>query len=454
MDDFSKFGNNFQTLLIGALVQDQTFFEQIYEILKAPFFNSEPHQYVIEEVLGYFEKYRNVISFQNLEIIINQLNDETLKKEAYQILVRARSSSIGDFAYIKDQAIEFCRNQAMKSAILESVTLLEKNKYEEINMVVEKALQAGDTLDLGHDYFKDVEIRTDINDRKTSTTGWPKIDEIMDGGHAAGELGVIIAPTGGGKSFVLMNLGYGALKAGLNVVHYTLELSENAVGLRYDARITGIPIREIKTYSDIVAKKLSEFKGGKLIIKEYPIKSASVNTIRFHLNRLQATGFKPDLIIVDYADIMKSRKHYEIKRYELESIYEDLRAMAQELQLPIWTASQTNRTAIDEEIITLSSIAEAYAKAAVSDFIFSLSRKLSDKISNTGRFYIAKNRNGMDGIIVPLKIDTTIGLIESEEGAEATQVKHSSQMQAVVQQTSEVSGQLLKDRLTSIRKGN
>ena len=151
---------------------------------------------------------------------------------------------------------------------------------------------------------------------------------------------------------------------------------------------------------------------------------------------------------------MKSRKNYEIKRYELESIYEDLRALAQEMKLPIWTASQTNRSAIDEEIITLGSIAEAYSKAAVSDFIFSLSRKLADKINNTGRFYIAKNRNGIDGVIIPLKVNTSIGLIEIEETGEVSQIKHPSQMSAVVRQDDTLPGQLLKDRLTSIKQGN
>ena len=453
-DDFSKFGNNFQTLLTGAMLRDKAFFEQIYEILQIPFFSSEPHQHIIGEITNYFNKYLTIPTFENLEIIINQTPEETLKQEAYQVLVSARSSTINDLAYIKDQAIEFCRNQAMKSAILESVSLLERNKYEEITTVVEKALQAGDRPDLGHDYFKDVESRTDIKKRTGVTTGWPKIDELLDGGHGHGELGVIIAPTGGGKSFVLMNLGYGALVNGKNVVHYTFELGEETIGLRYDSRITGFPINEIKKYSDVVAKKLSAFEGGKLIIKEYPIKSASVNTIRFHLNRLRATGFHPDLIIVDYADIMKSRKNYEIKRYELESIYEDLRALAQEMKLPIWTASQTNRSAIDEEIITLGSIAEAYSKAAVSDFIFSLSRKLADKINNTGRFYIAKNRNGMDGVIIPLKVNTSIGLIEIEETSEMSQVKHPAQMSAIARQDDDLSGQILKDRLTSIKQGN
>ena len=175
-DDFSKFGNQFQTLLTGAMLRDKTFFEQIYEILQISFFSSEPHQHIIGEITNYFNKYLTIPTFENLEIIINQTPEETLKQEAYQVLVSARSSTINDLAYIKDQAIEFCRNQAMKSAILESVSLLERNKYEEITTVVEKALQAGDRPDLGHDYFKDVESRTDIKKRTGVTTGWPKID--------------------------------------------------------------------------------------------------------------------------------------------------------------------------------------------------------------------------------------------------------------------------------------
>ena len=451
-DTFEKFGANFQTLLLSALLNDKGFFEQIYEIMQPQYFSSQPHQYLTEKILNYFNEYNCVPSMENVDIIVNQIGEPTLKTECYETLIRVRQSQVTDLEYVKDNTVEFCKQQSMKTAILESVELLEQNKYTDIQALIEKALNSGEKHDLGHEFFDDFEKRTAITNRDPVTTGWAKMDDLMDGGHGNGELGVVIAPTGGGKSFVLVNLGYGALKAGKNVLHYTLELSEEAVGLRYDSRITDVPIRDIKNYPDIVQKKLSTFKSGRLIIKEYPIKSASVNTIKFHLNRLAATGFHPDLIIVDYADIMKSRRHYEVKRYELESIYEDLRALAQEVNVPVWTASQTNRSAIDEEIITLSSIAEAYAKAQVSDFIVSLSRKMVDKLNNTGRFYVAKNRNGMDGVIVPLVVNTTNGKIGMQDSQEDISQAKPHEIQEVQTQSDSSTQQNIKKRLAEIKE--
>ena len=361
-DNFEKFGSHFQTLLISALINDKAFFEQVYEILKADYFSSEPHKRLMEQINSYFEQYSFSPTFEHLEIFANQLEDETLKKAIYEIVISSRQSVLSDLEYIKDQTLEFCKNQAMKTAILQSVSLLEKNQYGDIHSIIEKAIQSGEKQELGHCYYKDFHKRSVFQQRAVIPTGFSKLDELMDGGHGQGELGVVIAPTGGGKSFVLVNFGYGALQAGKNVLHYTLELSEEAVGLRYDARITGVPIRDIKSYPQMVEKKLKAFNSGRLIIKEYSIKSASVNTFKFHINRLKASGFIPDVIILDYADIMKPKRHYEVKRYELEAIYEDLRALSQELDIPIWTASQSNRQSIDDEVITLGAIAEAYAK--------------------------------------------------------------------------------------------
>jgi len=149
---------------------------------------------------------------------------------------------------------------------------------------------------------------------------------------------------------------------------------------------------------------------------------------------------------------MKSRRRYEVKRYELESIYEDLRALAQELHVPIWTASQTNRAAIDEEIITLSSIAEAYAKAQVSDFIISLSRKMADKLNNTGRFYLAKNRNGVDGIVIPLYVNTVTGTIKLQGDTDDNQARSPYGAHNAVEDE-QASNEQLKERLKAIKEG-
>ena len=214
-----------------------------------------------------------------------------------------------------------------------------------------------------------------------------------------------------GKSMVLVHLGAQALKAGLNVVHYTLELSDTVVATRYDACLTGIPLDALMSEKESVLDSVKNLKGN-LIIKEYPTKSASTTTIKNHLKRVVAMGKKVDLIIVDYGDLLNPTVRYKEKRTELETIYEELRALAFEFVCPIWTASQTNRSGLNAEVVTMESISEAFNKCFVADFIFSVSRTIEDKKTNSGRIFIAKNRNGPDGIVMPIMMDTAVVKIE------------------------------------------
>ena len=155
------------------------------------------------------------------------------------------------------------------------------------------------------------------------------------------------------------------------------------------------------------ARKTVKNLEGQLIIKEYPTKSASPNVISNHLERLLQRDIKPDLIIVDYADLLRPNVVRKEKRHELETIYEDLRAIAQVAQCPCYTASQTNRSGLNAEIITMEAISEAFNKCFVADFIFSVSRTIQDKSTNGGRVFIAKNRNGPDGLIFPIFMDAS-----------------------------------------------
>ena len=195
---------------------------------------------------------------------------------------------------------------------------------------------------------------------------------------------------------VLVHLGTQALREKKTVVHYTLELQDTVIACRYDSCLTGYPISDLSSFKDDIYEQVKDMDG-KLIIKEYPTKSASTNTIRSHLERLAKRGIHPGMIIVDYADLLKPVTVRKEKRTELESIYEELRALSTEFQCPVWTASQTNRSGLNVEVITMEQISEAFSKCFVADFIFSISRTIKDKQNNTGKMFVAKNRNGPDG---------------------------------------------------------
>ena len=217
---------------------------------------------------------------------------------------------------------------------------------------------------------------------------------------------MVIAPTGAGKSMALAHLGAQAIKKGKNVVHYTLELSESVTGQRYDSCISAVPLSMLFNRKEDVLEAITDLEGS-LVIKEYPTKTATTNIIRAHMEKLKKRNHKIDMIIVDYADLLRPTTHFKEKRNELESIYENLRAIAQEFNCPVWTASQTNRSGLNAEVVTMESISEAFNKCFVADFICSISRTRKDKNANTGRMFVAKNRNGPDGMVFPLFMDTS-----------------------------------------------
>jgi len=229
------------------------------------------------------------------------------------------------------------------------------------------------------------------------------------------------------NSWVLAKLGTEAMKQGKNVLHVTLELNENYVGLRYDACFTGIDFQNIRNNVDIVKQKISQVPG-KLIIKYFPIKTVSAHTLKVHAERIQMLGTKIDMMIVDYADILRpTHSDKNSNSYsEAGGIYEELRGVAGEMQIPIWTASQSNRAAMDEDIIQANNISDSYRKIMTADFVMSVSRKVNDKASNTARVHIIKNRFGPDGMTFPSRMNAGCGDIQlfaeaSREGIAAVQ---------------------------------
>jgi hypothetical protein len=207
-------------------------------------------------------------------------------------------------------------------------------------------------------------------------------------------------------------MGAEALRRGKNVVHYTFELTETAVGIRYDSNLCGIPSSNVYENKEKVLDFYKNNDLGRLIIKQYPTGAASIVTIRNHLEKLAMKDFIPSLIVIDYADIMRSTRTYDSLRHELKLVYEELRNLAMEMNIPIWTASQANREASKSDIVGLENMSEAYGKAMVADVVISISRKPMEKSTGAGRLFVAKNRAGRDGMMFPIRIDTSMSKID------------------------------------------
>jgi len=400
--NFAKYGKSFQEKLAQLILFDRTFSNQIQEVLDLQFLEFKYLQSFVEIIYDYKKKYKVHPTLDILKTVIGTQFSEgkdpaTKQLAGFVEMMGIDFNKIEEKEYIKEQALNFCRKQRVQETILKVVPLLKSSSFEEIQSLLGAALKLGTDVDQGHDYIEDFEKRYSHNIRKPVPSGWEEIDKITKGGFGRKELHVLIAITGGGKSMALVNIASAALKEGKNVVYYTLELSEEIVGNRFDSCITDIPLDDLhKEKGDILTKIKSV--PGKLVIKEYPSKRATPKTIENHINRLTQNGFKPDVVIVDYADLLRagsSGKDFRPKA--LEEMYEELRAIGQINECVMVTASQTNRTGVNADVVSMDSIADAFAKCFPADFICTISGK--------GKMFIAKNRNGVDGLIFSVDTD-------------------------------------------------
>jgi|688.fasta_scaffold140977_2 replicative DNA helicase len=414
IDKLSYFGYSFQIKVIASLFTDKQFVQRVSDILDPTYFESEPMQWIVKQILKYYFEYKDAPTMEVMKVKLAEIDDVSLKtlvKETLKDGYKHLQST--DLKFIKDETLDFCKNQELKKAILKSVDLLKNSNYDSIKNVIDTALKAGADTNLGHDYAEDIDIRYSESARAVKSTPWDIINDITEGGFGKGELIILAAGPGAGKSMALVNIAVHAAKQGLNVLYYTLELNEAYVSKRIDSLVTGIAQANLKFNLDEV-KELVDKLPGKIIVKYYPTKTASVNTLAAHIEKCIATHFKPDLIIVDYADLLKSSNTNKNARKDemLGELYEELRGMAGTYDVPLFSASQLNRSAAEMDIVGGDKISEAYSKLMVADFVASLSRKMTDKIAGTGRWTIIKNRFGIDGITFPSKLDMSKCKIE------------------------------------------
>lgn len=411
---FQKWGKLFQEKIFQGMAIDKDWAQQMHEVMKPHYFELKYLQYLCEKYFEYFDKYRCFPTMQLLiQMIASDLQDDgtegILRSQIVQYLNRVRQNPHPeDLHHVKDEALDFCKRQAFKEALVEAVDLVEGEQFESVVDLMKNAVSVGMPSSVGHNFFEDTESRFVDIQRITTPTGLNELDEksVLDGGLGRGELGVVVAPTGVGKSHWLVQMASEALKRGKTVVYYTFELSETLTGKRFDANLTNIPQSDLSEHKQEVLDHYKTHEYGNLIIKFYPIGAASVNTIRNHLEKLKFRGFMPSLVCIDYADLMKSSRSFDSLRHELKLIYEELRTLASEADVPIWTASQSNREGARSEIIGLENMGESYGKAQTADFVVGLSRKPEEKDKGSARIFVAKNRAGRDGMQFYCNIDT------------------------------------------------
>lgn len=406
-----KKGKHFEEKIVQALITDHQFAEQMLEVLNVDYFNVGYLKELTQAVFDYYDKYRAFPTFKTLVLVVkDEVDNELLRNQVIQYLIKIKKDPLnGDSEYIKEESLDFCKKRSLALAMEESLGHIESKNFEQIVPVIQKALLAGSERDVGHVFAEEGSFKERMTSvfRNPIPTPWPEINDLTQGGFAPGELWCGAGPTGAGKSHWLVDIGKHAAEIGYNVVHYTFELSDLIVGKRYDARFSGVSINNLNAEEQRVWDSLQDVKGS-IIIKYYPCKAASALTLKSHIHKLTMKDQKPDLVLVDYGDLMRSGKNHDHKRFEEEAIYEELRNMAGELQLPVVTVTQTNRSSLDEEVITLKHVAECFQKAMLSDVFVTIMRRKQNTVETPGNFYLAKNRLGPDGIKLNTMANTSI----------------------------------------------
>ena len=414
LSKLSQYGPTFQVKVMGALLTDRDFLITISESLSDEFFENTSHQWIIKEILKYFNKYHTVPSMDAIKVEVQKIDNDVLKIAIKEQLAQAyRESEQTDIQYIKDEFLGFCKNQQMKKAIVTSADLLSTNDFDSIRQIILNALKIGEVRSIGHEYEKDVETRYREDNRGPIPFPWPVFNDITQGGIGKGELGIVFGNPGGGKSWAIIAMAAHAAKLGFNVLYYTLELSETYVARRIDANLLNVPVDKILTHRAEI-EQLVENLPGKIKVKEFPSGKTTLDTIEQHIEQLKTQyEFMPDIIFIDYIDLLKNSARDRLEG--TEDIYTSIRGLARELGLPIVTPSQANRTGANSEIIEGSNIAGSYSKLMIGDIVVSLARNRNDKLNGTGRWHVMKNRLGADGMTFDSKIDTSTGHIEIYE---------------------------------------
>jgi replicative DNA helicase len=411
LQSIDEYGPSFQMKVISSLLTHKEFLQNINDVLSDEYFSNPAHKWVINEILKYYEKYHTTISLDILKVEMKKLDNEVLKVSVKEQLREAYKADIDDLAYVQEEFSTFCKNQQLKKALLNSVDLLKAGDYDSIKYMIESAMKAGQDKNIGHEYKRDVESRYREDHRTIVPTPWSEVNELVQGGLGNGDLGLIFGNPGGGKSWTLVALGGFAVQMGYNVIHYTLELSEAYTGRRYDAFFTGTPVDQLEKHKGDVEISTSNLPG-ELIIREFPMGKTTISTIESHIQKVRDLGIQPDLIIIDYIDLLSTRKRNVDRKGEIDDIYTSTKGLARTLNIPIWSVSQVNRAGAKDDVIEGDKAAGSYDKMMITDLSMSLSRKKEDKVNGTGRLHIMKNRYGMDGLTFQVKVNTSTGRIE------------------------------------------
>lgn len=425
----TNYNYDIQLLYLEMLLNDAESFARCQNIFDPENFDRKLKS-TAEFIKTYSEQYKTVPPIP----IVNS----TCNKSFSQL-----NLPIESYDWLLNEFENFTRHRALDRAIVASAELLEKQEYGPVEKLIKEALQISLNKDLGTDYFENPRKRLEKlrNNNGQISTGWPSLDDKLYGGFNRGELNIFAAPSGGGKSLFLANLGINWALANLNVLYFTFELSEELVSMRLDSMLTGYKNREIfKHLDDVELKvKMIKKKSGNIQVKYMP-SGKNVNDLRAYMKEYKiTTGCSPDILLIDYLDLMMPLS-VKVSPSDLfikdKYVSEELRNLAMETKCVTVTASQLNRSAIEEIEFDHSHISGGLSKIQTADNVIGIfsSRSLKDQ----GKFQIQlmKTRNS-NGVGQKLDLDYNVDTMRLTDNLDQNYTPGPSPILSTLQRTSQ-----------------
>lgn len=409
-----EFNPEFQAHLLAVCLLTPDFVLRFGTALKPEYFGAVEHRDIASCLFAFVDKHKCLPHRDTFLEALRTARGSSSPALRAQIAKDLYGQDAGDGAAVAEVAVSFGRQRAVANAILAAAEKVQRNDMGDMLSGIQQAMMVGEDLTNLGIVYKDTErfeaYRQRLDPRDIIPTGIGHLDFALDGGLRRGELGVISSPPKRGKTSTLINLVFGAIThvQGYTVVHYSLEMDKHDVAARYDARLLGdkciLRYQDMDAYLVELQASLAQVVGN-LRVQQYFTRAASIQTVRSHLSILAAQGFVPDLVVVDYADIMRPVRRLGEHRHEQAGIYEDLRQLAGEFNCGVWTASQTNRLSLDEETVGLVHTAESLEKVMIADLIISFCQTRDEAAHGLCRLFGAGCRRVDDGFTVECAIN-------------------------------------------------
>lgn len=422
-----------QLKILALLWLDSNAFSLYQDVIHPKYFTSPIHVDICRILFDYYNRYKITPTLDVLVEEVAAICDKSKQKnqvlqDYLSCIEKMATVRLDDQEYIKDKIISFGKRQALVDAVYESANILEREpeaQYGKIEQLVRDALLVGENAsDLGINIFENIEERflsyaneDDVIER--IPTGIEKLDMVLGGGLGRTEMGIVVAAPGRGKTTTLVSIGAAAVEAGYNVLHVSLENNEKQIARNYDVRLLQKNRDYIESNVDralVAMLNIQRYRKGQLRIKKYPTKTATVKTIRALLDKYKTVQqFIPDVVIVDYGAILRSSLSYADKRNAIESNYEELRALADEYNVALWSAAQGNRGALSKKVVTMSDLAECFAIANIADVMACICQTMKEKIKGELRLFLPKIRDSADTMLLSGRVQYDIKKIEMFE---------------------------------------